>query len=342
MIIPTYMTVIEKFFSELDGLLNNYVFHAYNALAGYLKAPLGGAIVLYIVLMGLSITQGWVKLSMNNLVKSSLKLTIIYMAAMNWGWFSQSFMSLFNQGAGQIGDVLVNATPIPIPHFAGTGINGALQSVLIEFVKIGTWVWNKGSWHDLGPCLNAVLIWGFGLALILTAVFELVLAKVMLAILFSTAPLFICFTVFKRTHGFFDRWLGACVGFSLLMIFVSAMLALALSLAQWAIGGTYLNHATKLSIGGFVPTVIVGFIGIGIILKAAQLAQSIGGTITTTSGSSLLAGTIGGAVGGLLSTHKAAKPLTQPASTLLKGAGAQVATTSMKAIRRSLILPGRP
>ncbi len=64
MSIVSYMTIVEQLFTELDVLLNNYVFHAYNALAGYLRAPLGLAIVLYIVLMGLSITQGWVKLSM--------------------------------------------------------------------------------------------------------------------------------------------------------------------------------------------------------------------------------------------------------------------------------------
>ena len=273
MVIPTYMTIIDKLFTELDVLLSNYVFDAYNALAGYLKAPLGLAIVLYIVLMGLSITQGWVKLSMGNLVKSSIKLALVYMAAMNWGWFSQHVVELINKGSGQIGDVLISATPVPIPHFAGTGINGAMQSVLIEFTKIGVWVWNRGSWHALGPCFAAIVIWGFGYALILVAVFELVLAKIMLAVLFATAPLFVGFTLFKPTHGFFDRWLGACVGFGLLMIFVSSMLALALSISQWAIAGVYMDHATNLQIMGFVPVMIVGFIGVGIILKAAQLAR---------------------------------------------------------------------
>jgi type IV secretion system protein VirB6 len=339
MAIPSYMTIIEKLFTELDVLLNSYVFHAYHALAGFLKAPLGLAMVLYIVLMGLSITQGWVKLSMGNFVKSSVKLALIYTAAMNWGWFSHMVIHLINQGAGQIGDVLIDATPVPIPHFAGTGINGAMQSVLIEFAKIGAWVWDKGSWHNMGPCLTAILIWGFGYALILVAVFELVLAKIMLAVLFAVAPLFIGFTLFKPTHPFFDRWLGACVGFGLLMIFVSSMLALALSIAQWAIAGTYVAHAANLSLVGFVPVMIVGFMGVGIILKAAQLAQAIGGTITTTSGSLLLAGAIGGAVGNTINTFKMPVSGLRSAKDFLGGAKGQRSdgSAAMHAIRQNLM-----
>ena len=193
--LPAYLTIIERLFTELDLLLNNFVFNGYSALANYLKTPLGLSIVLYIILMGLSISQGWVKLAMGNLVKASIKLAFIYMAAMNWGWFSHNVVDSLNKGVGEIGRVLVSATPVPIPHFAGEGINGAMQSVLIEFTDIGNWIWSRGAWNNISPCFTAVLIWGFGYALILVAIFELVLAKIMLAILFSTAPLFISFTL---------------------------------------------------------------------------------------------------------------------------------------------------
>ena len=306
--LPAYLTIIERLFTELDLLLNNFVFNGYSALANYLKTPLGLFIGLYIILMGLSISQGWVKLAMGNLVKASIKLAFIYMAAMNWGWFSHNVVDSLNKGVGEIGRVLVSATPVPIPHFAGEGINGAMQSVLIEFTDIGNWIWSRGAWNNISPCFTAVLIWGFGYALILVAIFELVLAKIMLAILFSTAPLFISFTLFRTTHGFFDRWLGACVGFALLMIFVSSMLALALSISQCAIADIYLSRAISVSLFVFVPIMIVGFIGVGILLKASHLAQSIGGSVSTASGSALLAGTVGGAVGSALTTLKMPVP----------------------------------
>jgi type IV secretion system protein VirB6 len=342
MAMPFYLTIIERLFTELDLLLNNFVFNGYSALANYLKVPLGLAIVLYIVLMGLSITQGWIQLSMANLVKSVTKIALIYTAAMNWSWFSNDVVDLFNKGAGEIGSVLVAATPVPIPHFAGEGINGAMQSVLIEITQIGSWIWNQGAWNNMSPCFTAALIFGFGYVLILVALFELVLAKIMLAILFSTAPLFISFTLFKPTHGFFDRWLGACVGFALLMIFISSMLALALSLLQWSIAGMYASHALKMSLVGFVPVMIVGFIGVGILLKVAHLAQAIGGGVSTASGSALLAGTVGGAVGSALIGFKMTSSALNATKKLLNGMLPRPFNPAkMNAIRSSLIRPAK-
>ena len=92
------------------------------------------------------------------------------------------------------------------------------------------------------------------------------------------------------------------------MIFVSSMLALALSISQWAIADIYLSRAISVSLVGFVPIMIVGFIGVGILLKASHLAQSIGGSVSTASGSALLAGTVGGAVGSALTTLKMPVP----------------------------------
>jgi len=307
--IPSYMTVIEQYFTELDLILNHYVFNGYSTLANHLKAPLGLAIVLLIVLFGISIMQGWLELSMGNVVKAALKIGFVYMLAMNWGIFSEWIVKGIEGGAGEIGGWLVNATPLPnpIPHLAGEGIDGAIQSVFIEFVKIGAWVWDKGSWHNYAPLITGMLIWGFGYAMLLVAIFEIVLAKVMLAVLFATAPLFITFTLFEKTRSFFDRWLGAIVGFSLLMIFVNAMLGLALSMAQWAIGGVYLDHALHITVVGFIPSMVVGFLGVGIILKAAQLAQSIGGTVSTSSGSELMGAAVGGFIGGSLAALRVPK-----------------------------------
>jgi hypothetical protein len=117
-------------------------------------------------------------------------------------------------------------------------------------------------------------------------------------------------------------------------------LALALSIAQWAIAGTYIAHAANLSLVGFVPVMIVGFMGVGIILKAAQLAQAIGGTITTTSGSLLLAGTIGGAMGSTLSTFKMPISGMKTTSSLLQGNdkdNRKSKSSTMDAIRHNMM-----
>ncbi len=340
---PTYTTIILKLFTQLDVLLKSYIFNGYGALTHTLKYPLGLAITLYIVLLGISISHGWVRLSMGNLIKSTLKIGLLYTFAMNWGFFSEYAIKLISGGANDIGGILLNATPISLPHFAGEGINGAMQSVLIEFTKIGQWIWDMGTWHSPGPYFSALITWGFGDVLILIAVFEIALAKIMLAILFATAPLFVSFTLFKATQGFFERWLGAIVGFALLIIFVSATLALALSIAQWAIADMYVNHATGISFVGFVPVIVVGFLGIGIILRVSHLAQQIGGIVTISSGTSLIAGAIGGALAGSFTAVRLPAGVMGRAGRLmrfggLKSGNAESTQANVKSIQRDLVI----
>lgn len=309
MIDPTYANVIEQFFKEaLDPILHVFVYDGYTTFAEHLKAPLGTAVVLYIVLLGISISQGWIKLSMAEFVKSAIKIGLVYTFAMHWGEFSHFVVDGIQNSASQISSWYVSATPIHLPQFAGTGIEGAMQSILIEFTKLGAWIWGKGSWDAKGAYFTALMIWGFGYAVILIGLLEIVAAKIMLAILFTSAPLFISFTLFKPTQSFFDRWLGAITGFAFLLIFVSAAMALALSFAQWAIGGMFINqfinHTVHIELMSCVPTIVVGFVGVGMMYKVASMAQSIGGAVSTASGAEMFASAVGGFMGGAMGSRK--------------------------------------
>lgn len=317
---PTYLTIVSELFTELNLILKDYTFNVYQTLEAHLRAPLGLAVVLFITLMGFSITLGYSKLEMQTFTRAAIKIGIVYTLGMNWGYFSQYFVDGISKSAGQIGDWIVSASPIHIPSIGGTGINGAMQTVLIEVVKVASWVWDKASWHFLSPYFTSLMIWIFGGAMIIIGIFEIAMAKIMLALLFATAPLFFVFTIFSYTRSWFDKWLGAIAGFAFLIIFVSGILGLALTLMQWAIGGIYIDHALHLSVVGFVSITIVGFLCLGILLKSAQLAQSIGGTVTTSSGTGMLAAGIGGFLGGAMGAANHAKNLANLATKGMGGA----------------------
>ncbi len=300
-----YSNVIDSFFSQaLNPILHNFVYNAYTILANHLKYPLGLAVILYITLMGTSIMMGWTKLSINVFVKSAIKIALIYTFALNWGIFSQWIVTGIQGSAEQLGNWLLSATPIHIPQLGGSGIEGALQSVLTEVVRLSQWIFDQGSWHELGPCISAYFLLIFGSAVVVVGFFEIVLAKIMLAILFATAPLFISFTLFEKTHSFFDRWLGQIIGFSFLMIFVMVVLALSMSFMQWAIGDSYNQHGGTVTMLGFIPVMLVGILGVGLVIKVSHMAQSLGGAVSTVSGQQFIAGAVGGFVGGALAINR--------------------------------------
>jgi type IV secretion system protein VirB6 len=276
MSIPSYNTVVEAVLHEIDLLLEDYVFNGYSALADYLSGPLGMAVTLYIILMGYSLSMGWLSMSIREFSKGLVKIGLIYLFAMNWGWFSDYLINLFFNVSGHIGTILVDSTPLPLPSFAGEGIDGGLQTVLIELWDIGQWLWNAGSFHALGPLSVALITWACGFLLIGYALFEIVFAKCILSVLCVVAPLFISFALFISTEKFFYRWISLCSGYAFLMILVMATIAIVLSLDQWAIGDAYLLHAKNLGMLNVFTIVFVSLICIGVINRVCGLALMLG------------------------------------------------------------------
>ncbi|MFN3233799.1 MAG: type IV secretion system protein [Gammaproteobacteria bacterium] len=301
--IPNYANWVMKLLSFTDDIINNYVYNGYNTLAEHLRKPLGLAIILYFCVMGVSITNGWLRLSMSNLMKSAFKLSLIYTFAMNWSLFSHYIVGGIETTASQLGSWLVGATPIPLPHYSGEGLNAALQAVFIEVTKVGQLFWNIASFRHLPPYFTAIMIWFFGYLGLLFAFLETLLAQIMLAILFTLAPLFIGFTLFKSTHPMFDRWLGMVFGFALFLVFIPAALALTISIVHWSIAGQYANHLVDTSVVAYVPVAVVGILSVLIIKYVTHYALAIGSGVITASGtgSSMMAGAIGTFVGGSVS-----------------------------------------
>jgi len=253
------------------------------------------------VLTGFSITRGLIKKPMDEFVKVSIRIGIVYMLAFNWGMFSEYFVKLFVNGAGELGAVMMKATPFTVPKLDGlmnaAGLNSTLQSALIEVVRVGLWTWDKGSFRHAGPLFTGFLIWLSGISVVSFAFFEIIVAKLMIAVCMTTAPLFLSFTLFDKTRTYFDRWLDKLVGFSLVLVFVSSVVGLCMHLIHWTIGGHYLNQAVGMSTVDWIPLVIVSVLCIMTIREVVGIAKSIGGMCSTGTGSAMIGGAIGGAMG---------------------------------------------
>jgi type IV secretion system protein VirB6 len=299
---PIYTDIVIKTLSEIDMLLHNYVYNSYEAFSSYLRIPLGLISTIYIVILGYGIMMGWVRMTTGNFVKAVLKVGLVYTAVTEWSFVSQYFVGFIDNVIGELGDALISASPTHIPGVSG--IDGAMQLTLIQFTKIGSMIFNTGGFTNMGGWLDGVVIWGFGYLIIGVGLFEIILAKVMLAILFIFTPVLSMFTYFKPLQSVFDRWLGAIVGFALLQLFVTAAMTLALSLAYWWTGAHILETALQIGSYGTLPVIIIGIVCVGLIMKAANLAQNLGGMVSTASGAAMVGGMVGGAVGSAFSATR--------------------------------------
>ncbi|KTD47891.1 vir protein [Legionella quinlivanii] len=291
---PTYANLISQLTGQIDAISKTFVMNGYQALANHLEKPLASACVFALVLMGFGIMMGFIRMPSKDLMKLALRIGGIYLFAMNWGFFSEYFVGLFVNGASELGGVLMKAN---LSGLSVDGVNSGLQSVLNEVVRVGAWTWDKASFKHWSPIFVALMIYLSGLAVIGLALFELIIAKLMLAVCLSTAPIFILFTLFDVTKSFFERWIGVLVGFSLILVFVSSVASFCMRLIHWAVYAHYANHALDIGLSDWIPIVLVAAFCVMALLEVTAIAKSIGASCSTSNGAAMLGGFVGGAIG---------------------------------------------
>lgn len=321
-------TFVLQTFTEIDGLLKTYISGGYTAVMGYVRVPLGAAIILYIMILGIMIQTGQVKMNGQNFFKSTFKIALIYMFATNWGLFSQFFVDGFTQLAGGVSDAILAANPIKIPGI--DGVNGALQEILIMMYQVGSHLMGEGGITNLSPIFEGAGIWIVGVLFIGFAMFEIILAKVCMAACFVIAPLMFFATLFKFTHGMFDRWLGNLFGFCLLLIMIMSVLVLMTSIIYTAMPLHEIQLRTTIDVLGVFPVFILLLIAFAFVLKIHGIAMHIGGGVATTGASALVAGMAGFVVGKSASVgrlaHRGGREMMGGAGSVMKSGGDAVAS----------------
>ena len=322
--------------NEIDSLINSFVFEGYSALASLLRAPLGSMIVLYIVLVGYAMVRGLIQTPQQELFKFSIRAGLIYMCAMDWGFFSEHIRDLFVVGSESISTTLMK---VAHTKSGGGSINQGLQDVLTEVITLGGTLFDMGSYRRLTPYFAGLMVFFSGVATIGLAFIEVVIAKLMLAITLATAPLFILLTLFEQTKSFFDRWLGIVVGFSLVLVFVSSVVGLCMHLIHTVVAGLGTAEGSDLNASVWVPLFIVSCLCVMSILQAAAIGKSIGGALCTSGASAMVGGFVGGLVGSSAIAQQAygktlKRPMNYARNKFKQAASASSASKLYQSIRR--------
>ncbi|HAU1765497.1 TPA: type IV secretion system protein [Legionella pneumophila] len=323
----TYNNFMIQLAHELDSITRTFVFDGYRALSSLLQAPLASMIVLYIILKGYAVARGMIEQPQQELFRFSIRVGLIYLFAMNWDFFSSYACDLFISGSETIATKLMLAI-----HKQGLGnsINQGLQNVLNEISMLGCDLFEAGSLRKLTPYFAGMMVFLSGSITVGLAFIEIVIAKLMMAVLLCTAPLFILFTLFEQTKSFFERWLGVLVGFSFVLIFVSSVVGLCVHLLHW-VTASFTTHDNPVTAAIWIPIFIVACLCVMGILQAVNIGKSIGGSVCTSSGAAMVGGLIAGSLSaGHLAKkamNKAGKGTSTGASSLLQG-GKQTTTAA--------------
>lgn len=302
-----YTRIILDLSTKVDAITQSFTVNGYKAMSQALAKPLGTLCVLFIILTGYSILRGLIKTPMQEFIKVAIRIGVVYMLAMNWDVFASYFLGLFVDGASGLGGVMMKANQSQMSFGGRSNINGSLQSVFTDIINVGSFAVKKSSYRNLTPWVTGMLIYISGIAVVGLAFFEILLAKLMLAICMSVAPLFFCFTLFDQTRSYFDRWLGTLVGYSMLLVFVSTVVGICLEMVHWVISPLQGNQSVNITMTDWIPLLLVSALSIMAILAVTGVAKGIGGSCSTSGTGSAM---VGGFMGSALGLSKGASKLT--------------------------------
>ena len=278
---PNYTTLVVDFLNQMDAMTSSFLVENYQALALYMATPIALLSTLYLIMTGYLVLMGTVGMSTKSFMKMAITIGLVNMFALNWLYFSDYFVALFLTVASEISSVGANSHLFQFPHLSstGTGINDALQSVLIESVEVGVQAMKHGSYINWMPLFIGMNFIGGGTLIVALAAIELSMIKFFICLLLSTGPLFIALMLFEQTKSAFKVWLSILAGFSFALIFLGVTLGMSMHWMHWVVGGLHAEVQLDLKIYTLVPLYLVEVLALVVLIGVIPLAKQIGGSV---------------------------------------------------------------
>lgn len=269
--------IITALLDQVDHITNAFTFNGYSALVNSCKTQIHVAIVIYIAMLGWSVMNGWIEMSVSYLTKHVVKIAIAVSLATKWSFFSLFVYNVLSNGPNELSHILsqclANATSV-----SSSGVNETLQQIFDQGMQLGVATWNTGGMNSLSFYLYGLLIWLATFFIVGIALLEFVVAKFGLALLLVLAPIACLLLLWEGTKGIFESWLRQLLSFALVPLFVTASLMLLLTLLKSALA-TMQAAITQgdYTLVHIAPFLLGSIVGVGLLLKAASMASGIGG-----------------------------------------------------------------
>lgn len=178
-------------------------------------------LTLYIVSFGFLYLIGLVGMSHTEMLSRVLKIIIVsvLLTENSWSFFYDNFFILFIEGPSTIISWLGKASN------SGPGNDSiiALMMAPETLYKLSSLLF--ASWDGLIFIFVYFLLFGFLLFVLIKASITYLVALIMISMIILTAPIFMCFMLFKFTRNFFDNWLKQLISYSIQPIILFAGIA---------------------------------------------------------------------------------------------------------------------
>lgn len=183
-------------------------------------------VVLYVAFTAIAFVMGVVNINQHELLMRVIKIGIIYtlLSPGSWQFFSY-LINIFERGAEDIAVLLAGSFMETEDAAVVNNIYSLLDEIVYVFFQPE--IHQKISAIFFSPILVGIVLFFFtyyAMFLMLYAVAKSIIIylviKLIFAILFMVAPIFITFSLFDKTKQVFEQWLNMVISYSMQLIFL--------------------------------------------------------------------------------------------------------------------------
>ncbi|MCZ0962931.1 type IV secretion system protein [Paracoccus benzoatiresistens] len=316
------MSAVQLIVGSAESFLTNAARSTFLGLVEASGTLVGYMAVLAVALVGINMMLQLLPMTWGHALSLMIKLALIGIFAWNWNQFWAV--------AGGI-QKAIEATAGGILASSGDGLSGptiadgfatAIDDMMDKFTVAAT---NIAA--EMGGWFVTAIVSGICLLLIGTisavAAVLILFPKVVITVLLGLAPIVIALTLFEATKGFFERWVSACVSWSLYPLFIASIFSIMISMGTDLVDR--IGTSNFASIGAFVPFIVLMILILLCMALLPSLVSSVSGNMQMMglAAVGLMAGrSVGSYVGGARNAASAIKTTTQAAKQTYRGESA--------------------
>ena len=316
------MSAVQLIVGSAESFLTNAARSTFLGLVEASGTLVGYMAVLAVALVGINMMLQLRPMTWGHALALMIKLALIGIFAWNWNQFWAV--------AGGI-QKAIEATAGGILASSGDGLSGptitdgfatAIDEMMDKFTLAATNIAAEmGGWF-VTAVVSGICLLLIGTISAVSAVLIL-FPKVVITVLLGLAPIVIALTLFEATKGFFERWVSACVSWSLYPLFIASIFSIMISMGADLV--SRIGTSNFASIGAFVPFIVLMILILICMVLLPSLVSSVSGNMQMMGLAAV--GYMAGKnartyMGGLKNTAAAAKSTVQAAQQTYRGENA--------------------
>lgn len=274
---------LDQLIANVDNIILSFVQGSFGSFSATISVFWNLMFIVFIAVFGYKVIVSG-RFSAPELLVNIVKIIIILAVATEWDTF---FLLVFNLATDLPSDIAGQLVTTASTTLSGSAVdtvdnaNLALSLYYDRSLAVTDKILEGADWFDFGiylyagsVALTALIFSGYAAMLI-------ILAKLAVAILLAVGPIFILLLMFNNTKNLFEGWLRTLINFAIIPIFIYAVIAFFLVLAESPL--QYLEENSDVNaelLSAIAPFLLVSVVGIMVMAQVMNMAASITGGLS--------------------------------------------------------------